>query len=136
MIFSRSGNLKKKYFQLCPRNWSWRDVFDRSSGNYFSCVFRIYLAISWTNLTLYFLTWCNHATQVHPSFGKVKGKGKISPDQWMEKLKMRNLSWSMNGLEIFKVLNWLMSQYRKTIVAEFFFYKTHSPVLEMIFFWK
>ena len=24
----------------------------------------------------------------------------------MEKLKMRNLSWSMNGLEIFKVLNW------------------------------
>ena len=28
-----------------------------------------------------------------------------------------------------------MSQYRKTIVAEFFF-KTHSPVLEMILFWK
>ena len=28
-----------------------------------------------------------------------------------------------------------MSQYRKTIVAEFFF-KVHSPVLEMILFWK
>ena len=28
-----------------------------------------------------------------------------------------------------------MSQYRKTIVAEFFF-KAHSPVLEMILFWK
>ena len=61
---------------------------------------------------LHFLTF--------PSFGKVKGKGNISPDQWMEKLKMRNLSWSINGLE---VLNWLMSEYRKTIVAEFFFSK-------------
>ena len=28
-----------------------------------------------------------------------------------------------------------MSQYRKTIVAEFFF-KAHSPVVEMILFWK
>ena len=28
-----------------------------------------------------------------------------------------------------------MSQYRKTIVAEFFF-KAHSPLLEMILFWK
>ena len=28
-----------------------------------------------------------------------------------------------------------MSQYRKTIAAEFFF-KAHSPVLEMILFWK
>ena len=90
---------------------------------------------SWTNLTLHFLTWFNYAAQLHPSLGKVKGKGKISPDQWMEKLKMRNLSWSMNGLEIFKVLNWLLSQYRKTIVAEFFS-KTHSPVLEMILLWK
>ena len=34
-----------------------------------------------------------------------------------------NLSWSMSGLEIFKVLNWLMSQNRKKIVAEFFFSK-------------
>ena len=32
-------------------------------------------------------------------------------------------------------LNWLMSQYRKTNVAEFFF-KAHSPVVEMILFWK
>ena len=36
-----------------------------------------------------FLTWYNYAAQIHPSLGKVKGKGKISPDQWMEKLKMR-----------------------------------------------
>ena len=28
-----------------------------------------------------------------------------------------------------------MLQYRKTVVAEFFF-KVHSPLLEMIFFWK
>ena len=39
------------------------------------------------------------------------------------KAENENLSWSMNGLEIFKVLNWLMSQYRKTIVLEFFFSK-------------
>ena len=37
------------------------------------------------------------------------------------KAENENLSWSMNGLEILKVLNWLMSQYRKTIMAEFFF---------------
>ena len=72
-----------------------------------------------------------YAAQLHPSFRKVKGK--ISPDQWMEKLKMRNLSWPMNGPETFKALNWLMSQYRKTVVAEFFF-KTNSPVLEMVLF--
>ena len=41
----------------------------------------------------------------------------------------------MNGLEIVKVLNWLMSQYRKTIVEELFF-KTLSKVLEMILFGK
>ena len=29
-----------------------------------------------------FLTWYNYAAQIHPSLGKVKGKGKISPDQW------------------------------------------------------
>ena len=91
---------------------------------------------SWTNLTLHFLTWFNYAAQLHPSLGKVKGKGKISPDQWMEKLKMRNLSWSMNGLEIFKVLNWLILQYRKTIVGEFFFQNTltsfrNDPFLEI-----
>ena len=48
---------------------------------------------------------------------------------------MRNFSWLMNGLEIVKVLNWLMSQYRKTIVEELFF-KTLSKVLEMILFGK
>ena len=44
-----------------------------------------------------------YAAQLHPSFRKVKGK--ISPDQWMEKLKMRNLSWPMNRPETFKALN-------------------------------
>ena len=34
----------------------------------------------------------------------------------------------MNALEIFKVLNWLMSQYRKTIVAEFFFKKKFTSL--------
>ena len=32
-------------------------------------------------------------------------------------------------------LNWLMSQYRKTNMAKFFF-KAHSPVVEMNLFWK
>ena len=89
LIFSWFGIIKKKYFRLCPRNWSQRDVFDQSSGNYCWCIFQTYLTTSWTNLTLHFLTWCNYAAQLHPSLGKVKGKGKISPDQWMEKLKMR-----------------------------------------------
>ena len=99
----------------------------------------IYTSLNDLNYVEWFvLRWMictKYAAQLRTSLGKVKGKGPISPDQWMEKLRMRNLSWSMNRLEIFKVLNWLMSQYRKTIVAEFFF-KIHSPVLEMILFWK
>ena len=52
------------------------------------------------------------------------------------KAENENLSWSMNGLEIFKVLNWLISQYRKTIVGEFFFQNTltsfrNDPFLEI-----
>ena len=98
--------------------------------------FQTYLTTSSTNLTLHFLTWCNYAAQLHPSLRKVKGKGKISPDQLMEKLKMRVLSWSMNGLEAFKVLNWLMSQCKKTIVTELFFPKhihhfRNDPFLEI-----
>ena len=48
-----------------------------------------------------------------------------------------NSKWKnyCDGLDILKVLSWLMSQYGKTIVEEFFF-KAHSPLLEMILFWK
>ena len=129
LIFPRFGNIKKKYIRPCPRNWSYRDVFDHL------WIFQTYLTTSWTNLTLHFVTWCNYAAQLHHSLRicinlqiiKSLIKGKISPDQWMEKL----FPWT----EIFKVLNWLMSQYRKTIVAEFFF-KAHSPVVETIPFWN
>ena len=37
--------------------------------------------------------------------------------------------------EMFKALTWLMPEYVRTIVAGFFF-KAHSPVVEMILFWK
>ena len=86
LFFSWFENVKKKYFRLSPRNWSYR----------------------WRSTFL-------HAAKLHPSFPKFKGKQKIFPDQRMEKLKMRNLSSSMNGLEKLKVLNWLMSQYRKRL---------------------
>ena len=113
LIFPWFGNIKN--LRHCLTNWSYRDVFDHSSGNYYYCIFQVYLTTSWTNLTLHFLTWCNYAAQLHPSLGKVKGKGKF----------LLNSKWKnyFHGLDIFKVLNWLMSQYRKTIVAEFFFSK-------------
>ena len=118
----------RKYCNVfCTNLWS--DFFLIWKYQEYSALPRklVYLTTSWTNLTLHFLTWCNYAAQLHPSLGKVKGKGKL----------LLNSKWKnyFHGLYIFKVLNWLMSQYRKTIETEFFL-KAHSPLLEMILFWK
>ena len=75
LTFPWFGNIKN--IRPCPTNWSNRDVFNHSCGNYYQCIFQTYLTTSWTNLALHFLTWCNYVAQLHPSLGKVKGKGKF-----------------------------------------------------------
>ena len=99
LTFPWFGNIKN--IRPCPTNWSNRDVFDHSCGKYYQCNFQVYLTTSWTNLTLHCLTWCNYAAQLHPSLGKIKGKGKFLLES-----KWKNY---FHELDIFKVLNWLKS---------------------------
>ena len=90
-----------------------------------------------TNLTLHFVTWCNYAVQLHPSLHICSLNICKSSSHQLKEKYLLNHEWKsyFHGLEIFKVLNRLLSQHRKSIVAEFFF-KAHSPVVEMILFSK
>ena len=86
---------------------------------------------------LHFVTWCTYAVLLHPSLHICSlNIYKSSSHQLKEKYLLTH-EWKsyFHGLEKFKVLNRLLSQHRKAIVAEFFF-KAHSPVVEMILFWK
>ena len=79
---------------------------------YFPGVFKNFLNKSDAPLS-YMMELC---CTIAPSIRKSRRKGKF----------LLNSKWKnyFHGLDIFKILNWLMSQYRKTIVIEFFF-KAH-----------
>ena len=76
-----------------------------------------------------------YAAQLHSPYAFVYTCKSSSHQSKEKSLLIHEWKSYFHGLEIFKVLNWLMSQYRKTIVVEFFF-KAHSAVVEMILFSK
>ena len=120
LIFPWFGNIKKKYIRSCPRNWPY-----------------IFWSLWWKLLLMYFPFIFNNflSKSDAPLPYMMKICYKTAPFIRKSQRKKKNPSWTVNekAISIFKVLNWLMLQYRKTIVAAFLL-KSHSPVLEMILF--